>query len=659
MWKNRQYASHRMSFDPKALQVVGEAPAKPVREEISEPEPGADNEFGPGKTMLVKNKPGDPDLAVPAGQRERYEAAFAKFCSIFPDAFYVEERGRNYFDKTKDRGRYLSAGFHNVMGYFRDDQPLYELLLNETEQKQLDEMWRELDYIAGGCERTYIQFYLNEAGEARNAAKGGNTAQPSALAPEDKDITSEARINRVRQNYLTRAGNNDVAIKAVEDHFKMVNDTLRWVDKAKLVAEPVHLRDLLEIAARAYRRPLTQEERDDLTAFYRSRREKDDADHESAIRDCLVYVLMAPDFCYRIDLAGDSPGINPLSDYALASRLSYFLWSSMPDRELLDHAAAGDLHRPEVLAAQTARMLKDAKVRALAVEFGGNWLDFRRFEELNTVDRERFSTFTNELREAMFEEPARFLVDVFENNRSVLDCLYANHTFVNSALAKHYGMPVPNGGANDWVRIDGADQYGRGGLLAMAAFLTKNAPGLRTSPVKRGYWVVKNVLGERIPPPPAAVPELPRDEAKLDLPLREKLEQHRADPSCAACHSRFDSLGLVFEGYGPIGERRKTDLAGHAVDTNAIFPGGSEGKGFDGLRQYLREHRQKDFIKNLCRKLLAYGLNRSLIPSDDPLIEKMRNQLAENEYRFDTLVKCIVTSPQFLNKRGRDEVAKN
>ena len=137
-----------------------------------------------------------------------------------------------------------------------------------------------------------------------NAAKGGNTAQPSALLPEDKDITSEARINRVRQNYLTRAGNNEVAIKAVEDHFKMVNDTLRWVEKAKLEAEPSHLRDLLEIADRAYRRPLTQEERDDLPAFYRSRREKDDADHEEAIRDCLVYVLMSPDFCYRIDLVG-------------------------------------------------------------------------------------------------------------------------------------------------------------------------------------------------------------------------------------------------------------------------------------------------------------------------------------------------------------------
>ena len=295
--------------------------------------------------MPVKNKRGDPDLVVPAGERAQYEVAFAKFCAVFPDAFYVEERGRNYFDKTKDRGRYLSAGFHNVMGYFRDDGPLYELLLDEKQQQELDEMWRELDYIAAGCERTYVQFYLNEAGEARNAAKGGASVQPAALAPEDKDITSEARINRVRQNYLTRATGNEIATKAVEDHFKMVNDTLRWVEKARIEAEPIHLAALLDLAARAYRRPLSQAERDDLTEFYRSRRRQDGADHESAIRDCLVYVLMSPDFCYRIDLVDARPRRASAHRSALASRLSYFLWSSMPDAELLAHAAAGDLHR--------------------------------------------------------------------------------------------------------------------------------------------------------------------------------------------------------------------------------------------------------------------------------------------------------------------------
>jgi hypothetical protein len=331
----------------------------------------------------------------------------------------------------------------------------------------------------------------------------------------------------------------------------------------------------------------------------------------------------------------------------------------MPDAELLAHAGAGDLHRPEVIAAQARRMLKDARVRALAVEFGGNWLDFRRFEEINTVDRERFPGFDNALRQAMFEEPIRFMLNVFTANRPVLDFLDANYTFVNPALAKHYGMPDINGPADQWKRVDDASAYGRGGMLPMAVFLTKNAPGLRTSPVKRGYWVVKRVLGEEIPPPPAAVPELPRDEAKMQLPLRDALARHRQDPSCAACHTRFDSLGLVFEGYGPIGERRDKDLAGRPVDPRATFPrNGGDGSGFEGLRKYIRDRRQNDFVDNLSRKLLAYALSRSLMLSDEILVESIHQNLAERGYAFDAIVEGIVTSPQFLNKRGVDRVAQ-
>ena len=655
MWKNRQYATHRLTFERKALQVQGEAKSNEPANEAQDAEPGAENEFGPGRTQLVKNKPGDPDLVVPAGQRARYEEAFAKFCRVFPDAFYIEERGRNYFDKTKDRGRLLSAGFHNLMGYFRDDQPLYELLLSDQQQHELDELWQELDFVAAANVRTYVQFYLNESGEARAAGKD-TKSDPTA---ENKAITSEARIQQVADSYISKAsGGSEIAIQAIKDHFKWVNDGIRWVEKARVEAEPSHLNSLLDFAELAYRRPLTSEERDDLLAFYRGLRDKDGLDHESAMRDCVVNVLMSPDFCYRIDLVEGGTGVHPLSDYELASRLSYFLWSSMPDKELLDHAAAGNLHKPEVISAQARRMLADARIRALAVEFGGNWLDFRRFEELNTVDRERFSSFTNELREAMFEEPVRYILDVFQHDRSVLDFLYGNYTFVNPALAKHYGMPDLKTAGDEWVRIDNAREYDRGGLLPMAVFLTKNAPGLRTSPVKRGYWVVKNVLGERIPPPPAAVPELPRDEAKLDLPLREKLAQHREDPSCAACHTRFDALGLVFEGFGPIGERREKDLAGHPVDAHANFPGGSQGTGFGGLQQYIRERRQKDFVENLCRRLLAYSLNRSLMLSDEIAIQEMSGKLADDNYRFATLIESIVTSPQFLNKRGHEVVAK-
>jgi len=332
--------------------------------------------------------------------------------------------------------------------------------------------------------------------------------------------------------------------------------------------------------------------------------------------------------------------------------LSYFLWSSMPDADLLARAAKGDLHQPEVLATQARRMLKDPRVRGLATEFGGHWLDFRRFEEHNAVDRERFSAFDNDLRLAMFEEPVQFMLDVFRENRSVLDFLYARHTFVNPALARHYGMPVPAVSHEQWSRVDDAATYGRGGLLPMAVFLTKNAPGLRTSPVKRGYWVVKQVLGEQIPPPPAVVPELPRDEAKLDLPLRDLLARHRNDKSCASCHARFDSLGLVFEGYGPIGDRRTHDLSARPVDASATFPGGSSGSGVEGLRAYLRARRQDDFVNNLSRKLLSYALGRSLQLSDETTIDAMREKLVKADYRFNSLIESIVSSSQFRHKRS-------
>ena len=303
-----------------------------------------------------------------------------------------------------------------------------------------------------------------------------------------------------------------------------------------------------------------------------------------------------------------APGVRPLSDHALASRLSYFLWSSMPDAELLAHARAGDLHRPEVLAAQARRMLKDPRVRGLATEFGGNWLDFRRFEEHNAVDRERFPTFTNELRAAMFEEPVRFLLDVFRSDRSVLDLLYGDHTFVNA-------------GAGQALRHAAVDQArGRGRLgarrrrrplrprraAAHGGVPDQERPGLRTSPVKRGYWVVKNVLGERIPPPPAVVPELPRDEAKLDLPLRELLARHREDPACAGCHARFDAWAWCSRATAPSASGAARIWPAGRSTPAPRSPAAARARGLAGLRDYLREQRQDDFVDNLCAQ--AAGL---------------------------------------------------
>jgi mono/diheme cytochrome c family protein len=204
------------------------------------------------------------------------------------------------------------------------------------------------------------------------------------------------------------------------------------------------------------------------------------------------------------------------------------------------------------------------------------------------------------------------------------------------------------------MRVDDADRYGRGGLLGMSVFLTKNAPGLRTSPVKRGYWVVRRILGEQIPPPPPDVPELPQDEAKLELTLPQLLAKHREHKNCAACHQRFDSLGLAFEGYGPIGERRELDLAGRTPETQATFPDGVDREGLAGLREYLREKRREEFIDNLGRKMFSYALGRSLMLSDRQALREMRARLAAEDYAMGSLIESIVTSPQFLNQRGRD-----
>lgn len=657
MYRNRQYANNRMNFNRAALQVEGEQQSAAELAKLQTNAPAGQFDATDNQSRMAADKAAvktDADLRVPASQRAEYEAAFGRFAAVFPDFFYVSERGRYFPDLTRDTGRHLSAGFHNVMGYFRDDKPLYELMLDASQQKTLDEMWRELDFVALGLTRTFIQFFLNESGEAR-----GLRREAEGERPADKEITSEAVVKELAQAYRARIAqmNHAEANTAIDEHFAWVNIELRWVEKAKVDSEQTHLNGLLEFARRAYRRPLTQAERADMLAYYRTLREKDGLTHEDAMRDSLVAVLVSPDFAYRIDLVDANDRVRPLDDFALASRLSYFLWASMPDDELLAVAARGELKRPDVLVRQAKRMLKDARVRGLVTEFGGNFLDFRRFEEHNAVDRDRFSMFTNELRQAMFEEPVRFLLDVIRENRPVTDLLIARHTFVNPVLARHYGMPEVAGGPDTWVRIEDADKYGRGGVLPMALFLTKNAPGLRTSPVKRGYWVVKTVLGEHIPPPPAVVPELPRDEAKLDLPLRELLAKHRENKACASCHSRFDSLGLVFEGYGMVGERRSNDLSGRAVDDSATFPGGTAGAGIEGLREYVRAHRQNDFLDNVSRKLLAYALGRSLMLSDDIAIDAMRAKLAKDGYRFDSLIESIVTSSQFRNKRSGEELS--
>jgi len=657
-WRLEEYAQNHRNSDPQALRADNEAAPKVL------PVPKFPNlhaDATPRWLIVVNNaRAADSDLVYPAGQKDKYQKAFARFADVFPDAFYVSERGRYWPDNSEDQGRLLSAGYHNTAGYYRDDTALQQLILDDKAKKALDRLWFDFDFYADQTAFTWEQYYLNNAGQIDS-----RDAEAGLPRPANHKITDTAVIMDLRDRHLVKAKadpSNDVAVavKAINWHFALKDATIRKVEKARVAAEPVQVASLARFAERAWRRPLTAAERADLAAHYRMLRDKSQLSHEDAIRDSIVGILMAPDFLYRFDLGSGKVAVatktrafsaQPLSSTGLASRLSYFLWSSMPDAELLRHAQAGDLNNPKMLLAQTRRMLKDDRVNGLATEFTGNWLGFRLFESNNSVDRMRFPTFNDDLRTAMFQEPIHFMQDTIRNDRPVLDLIYGDYTFVNPVLAAHYGMPAVTGGNDHWVRVDNASRYNRGGILPMAVFLTQNSPGLRTSPVKRGVWLVEKVLGIRIPPPPPVVPELPSDESKMDLPVRDALAAHRANPLCAACHAKFDPLGMAFEGFGPVGGARKTDLGGRPVDTSFTYFG-SQGDGIPGLKAFIKASRQDVFVDNISRKLLAFALGRSLQLSDEGLIDKMKTNLAKDGYRFRALVETIVLSPQFRDRRA-------
>ncbi len=588
-------------------------------------------------------------------EHEDLKRAIQRFCDVFPDRFMRTERGRmNLPFEEQNKGRLLGAGFHLQVGYYRDDRPLYDMLLTDEQRSQLDQLWHELYFVTNVVVRQFQDYIYFERSE------GGNIiTEPEFdfVRGEDRSVVSRESMEKIAGLYLAAVKKKDLdgkAIEQIESYFSGQSKRIRLHEQLLVQIEPVHLQALLRFAARAWRRPLAAEESRQLLKFYRNLRDEADLEHAEAIRDVVSSILASPFFCYRVDLAETSRGGSRLTDFALANRLSYFLWSSMPDKELIALARSEELGRLDVLVSQARRMLKDARARALAIEFAGNWLDFRQFQSHVAVDRTKFVQFTDELRESMFQEPVCFISKWIQRDGAVRELLEAGHTYVDRNLANHYQIPFVAGAAdeNGWMRVDNARDYGRGGLLPMSVFLTKSSPGQRTSPVKRGYWIVSQVLGERIPPPPPDVPEIPPDEMDLgDLTLREVMEKHREIQSCAACHAKFDFAGLVFEGYGPVGQRRSRDLAGRAVDDSTVFPDGTTGNGLSGLQTYLADHRQEQFNDNFCRKLLGYGLGRSLLLSDDRIIDRMKRTIAENEGSFSSLIEVIVTSSQFLKKR--------
>jgi hypothetical protein len=555
--------------------------------------------------------------------RKRIESAFDEFRQIFPAALC--------YTKIVPVDEVVTLTL-----FYREDHQLARLMLDDAQKAKLDRLWDELHFVS------HDALTLVDAFE-QLWQFATQDADPKVFEPLREPIKQRAAAFR---ELLTNA-------------------------------QPKHVEAVLEFAERAYRRPLTDAEKDELRKLYRGLRAQE-LPHDEAIRLALTRVMVAPAFLYHAEKPGPGTEATPVNDWELASRLSYFLWSSAPDAELRGLAANGKLRDPAVLVAQTRRMLRDVRVHRMATEFGCAWLHIYGFDELGEKSDRHFPTFTA-LRGAMYEETIRFFTDLFQNDRPVLNILDADYTFLNEPLAKHYGIPdsvfrssrrkeAPSETRNSqslvtsaattqddgWQRVDGVKKFSRGGILGQAATLAKQSGASRTSPILRGNWVSEVLLGEKLPRPPKDVPRLPEDEATENLTVRQLTEKHTADPRCAGCHARIDAFGFALEKFDAIGRSRERDVGDRPIDTHAKVLDGSEFDGLDGLRDYLLNKRGDAFLKQFCRKLLGYSLGRAVQLSDGPLISEMQKQLKANGHRVSVAVETIVRSKQFREIRGRE-----
>ncbi len=411
-------------------------------------------------------------------------------------------------------------------------------------------------------------------------------------------------------------------------------------------------KNLERFAQRAFRRPVHAEDTESLLALYDARRKAGDAP-EQALKHVYKVILVSPSFLFRVE-EDRSEGPHPVSDFELASRLSYFLWSSMPDEELFRLASQRRLRQPAVLEAQVRRMLADPKARALAENFTTQWLGVRRLETSVHPDAKLFPTYTPTLRQAMLAEPVEFFYALLREDRSLMNLIDADFTFVNEELARHYG--ITNVVSDRMQRVQLADAN-RGGVLGMAGVLTLTSFPQRTSPVLRGKWVLEEILGSPPPPPPPLVPSLPNDDRPRDgLTLRQRLEAHRAKAECGACHQRLDPIGFGLENFDAIG-RWRSQIGGQPVDALGVLNTGEQFDGPAELKKILLNRREA-FARNLTERMLAYALGRGVEFCDRPTVKKITSALAENDYRISTLILEIANSYPFQYRRGTDDEIK-
>jgi Protein of unknown function (DUF1592)/Protein of unknown function (DUF1588)/Protein of unknown function (DUF1585)/Protein of unknown function (DUF1595) len=401
---------------------------------------------------------------------------------------------------------------------------------------------------------------------------------------------------------------------------------------------------------RAYRRSVTPAEVDRVLKLVEMALASGE-DFNAAIGVGLQAILVSPHFLFRVELdpePNNPDAIRTINDYELATRLSYFLWSSMPDDELFTLARLGLLRKGGNLDRQVRRMLADPKAQALIENFAGQWLQLRNLDTV-APDKGRYPDFDESLRRAMRKETELFFAAIVREDRSVLDFIDADFSFINSRLARHYGISDVSGEEFRRVRLDPNE---RGGVLTQASVLTVTSNPTRTSPVKRGKWILENILGAPPPPPPADVPKLTEGaEGKLTGSLRQRMEQHRANPDCAICHKRMDPLGFGLENYDAVGAWRTKD-GPFEVDASGELPSGETFVGPKELKAILKA-RQDEFVRCLSEKMLTYGLGRGVEYSDRCAVEDIARAVEKNDWKFSSLILAIVHSDAFQKRSGK------
>ena len=407
------------------------------------------------------------------------------------------------------------------------------------------------------------------------------------------------------------------------------------------------------LARRAFRRPPTDLETGRLLELA-ERSMRLGESFKGMMQTVLQAVLVSPQFLFRIERDPDASsreGSRTVDRYEMASRLSYFLWSSMPDDALLDAAESGRLDSPEGVRVQARRMLADRKSSALVKNFGGQWLHLRNLADAQP-DAERFPEFDEPLRESMRQETEMFLENVIREDRSVLEFIESDYAYLNERLADHYGVEGIKGA--EFRRVDLADER-RGGLLGQASVLTISSYPTRTSPVLRGLWVLENLLGQSPPPPPPDVPELEVREGPLGGTLRQQLEAHRSNEGCMSCHLVMDAIGFGLENYDAVGKWRTRD-GELDLDTSGALPGGRSFESPAELRDILAKTETDSFSRTLIKKLLTYALGRGVKRTDNPAVDEIQRQLELADYKFSALVDGIVTSVPFRMRASDEQV---